>query len=89
MNKFRSILDEIPTMGVGFGFNFDLPLTAEEVSRLRTGELGGFGYIEVQPPHVLFFPDMWQIIEAAPTIIHCSQFSLGSPLPRKDPDSGG
>jgi SagB-type dehydrogenase family enzyme len=85
MSDFRQMLHALPTMGVGFGFNFDLPLTAEDVSRLRRGDLGGFDYIEVQPPHVLLFHDMWQIIKAAPTIIHCSQFSLASSQPKKDP----
>jgi SagB-type dehydrogenase family enzyme len=84
MNNFKTTLDRLPIMGVGFGFNFDLPLTTQDVSRLRQGDLKGFHYIEVQTPHVLLFHDMWQIIETAPTIIHCSQFSLGSPQPKKD-----
>jgi SagB-type dehydrogenase family enzyme len=84
MNTFKDILPTLPVMGVGYGFNFDLPLTPEGVSKLQLGDLGGFAYIEIQPPHVLLFNGMWRILEVAPTIIHCSQFSLGSPRPRED-----
>jgi SagB-type dehydrogenase family enzyme len=84
VNRFKDILPKLPVMGVGYGFNFDLPLTTQDVARLRRGDLSGFDYIEIQVPDVLLFHDMWRILEVAPTIIHCSQFSLGSPNPRKD-----
>ena len=84
MNTFKDILPKLPVMGVGYGFNFDLLLTLQDVAKLRRGDLVGFDYIEIQVPHVLLFHDMWQILEVVPTIIHCSEFSLGSLSPRED-----
>lgn len=37
-----------------------------------------FDYMELQPPHFIFIPKLYEIVSKAPILIHVSQLSLGS-----------
>ena len=77
-------LDAYPRLGVGISYN-DAIWAGEAVAGWPAqGGLEGFDYLEAQPPHFVLCPVLHEIADGFPMLLHCSQFSLGTPQEAPD-----
>jgi uncharacterized protein (UPF0276 family) len=79
-------VDAYPRLGVGISYN-DAIWAGQAIAGWQAqGSLEGFDYLEAQPPHFALRPVLHEIADGLPMLLHCSQFSLGTPQDAPDPE---
>src|SRR5450755_2709773 len=79
---------DFPQVGVGVEFNMREGLAGTwsaqwisggtELARAAYAQSKIIDYIQFQPTHFIFFPELFEFAKATPVLLHVSQLSLGS-----------
>ncbi|HYE26766.1 MAG TPA: DUF692 family protein [Allosphingosinicella sp.] len=80
-------LERFPVVGVGLEFHLPNLKSADQdwiscedpvLRSIAAGKLKSVDYIQIQPPHYIFLPQLLEKLSGTPVLLHVSHLSLGS-----------